>query len=328
MAPATTTSTAAPGTTTSTAAPVTTAKTPKTTPSACNYWSEWINEDDPKNGDHEFKSADQLRQLGFCLSGTIKDIECRDVLKDRLYSQTSNQGVVCNLEQGLSCNPSKQGKGGRCLDYKIKYYCHCEEERTTTSTAAPVTTTSTTAPVTTIASIIVPKTTTLAKPTTTPAKPTTTPAKPTTPLNPATTTIIIWPTTTEYSYVCDETDMISLLADKNKIGDSAFIATSSINSRLGPQNARLHSGHSWVAGKNNLEQYIQVDLGTRQRIFAIDLTGNPVDNEYVTSLYVLFSTDNKRFSYVVDKNGNFHLFLFFNIKKSIILLSIMIVLSR
>ena len=193
MAPATTTSTAAPGTTTSTAAPVTTAKTPKTTPSACNYWSEWINEDDPKNGDHEFKSADQLRQLGFCLSGTITDIECRDVLKDRLYSQTSNQGVVCNLEQGLSCNPSKQGKGGRCLDYKIKYYCHCEEEKTTvkvlttppivvpktttTSTSAPVTTTTTSAPITTT-TIAVPVTTTTKVPATTTKAPVTTTAVP------------------------------------------------------------------------------------------------------------------------------------------------------
>ena len=181
------TTTKAPVTTTSSVAPVTT-KGPKevgpvTTPIACSYWSEWINEDDPKDGDKEFKSVEQLRRMGFCLHGTVKEIECRDVVKDRLYSQTGNQGVVCSLEQGLSCIQSRQGKGGRCVDYKIRYYCHCEEETTTkpvptTRTAAPVTTTSTSAPITSskapLTTAAVPVTTTKTPVTTTKAPATTT----------------------------------------------------------------------------------------------------------------------------------------------------------
>lgn len=52
-----------------------------------------------------------------------------------------------------------------------------------------------------------------------------------------------------------------------------------------------------------LDQHIQVDLGRPTRIDGFLITGNPSGNQFVTSLFVLYSLDNQRFSYVLDKAG-------------------------
>ena len=86
---------------------------PATVAAACAYWSDWINENDAEGGakgDREMKTAQELRDAGFCPAGTVSDIECRDAGRDRLYTETGDRDVVCSLDAGLTCLPSRQGQ--------------------------------------------------------------------------------------------------------------------------------------------------------------------------------------------------------------------------
>ena len=47
-----------------------------------------------------------------------------------------------------------------------------------------------------------------------------------------------------------------------------------------------------------------MNLGTPKRIFGFELSGDPVEKKYVTSLFVLYSLDNVRYSYVTDAGGS------------------------
>ena len=116
--------------------------------------------------------------------------------------------------------------------------------------------------------------------------------------------IIIWTAESQLAEVCDPKRLVGLLSDAP---DSAFSATSSLNSRLGPSSARLDNASqtSWVAGVKDTSQYIQVDIGSPRRIFGVELSGSPTERHYVTSLFVLYSLDKKRFSYVLDDTGSF-----------------------
>ena len=109
---------------------------PVVVPTACSYWSDWFNDNRPKaGGEKEFKSLDELQLLGFCLEGQITEIECRDAVRDGSHAESGDSDVICSLESGLSCLQSRQGKGGRCKDYKIRYFCDCitPTEATTTT---------------------------------------------------------------------------------------------------------------------------------------------------------------------------------------------------
>ena len=167
--------------------------------------------------------------------------------------------MVCSLDGGLQCLASWQGKGGRCHDYKIRYYCQCDE-----TTQAPT----------------------------------------------RTSPVMIWTTPAAHLPVCHEGDLISLLDD---VPDSAFVATSSASSRNPPHQARLGTtpdgdGSSWKAAKADLHQYIQVDLGSVRPVYALQIGGNPDGSELVTSLFVLYSSDDVRYSYVEDADGRPRLF--------------------
>ena len=52
-----------------------------------------------------------------------------------------------------------------------------------------------------------------------------------------------------------------------------------------------------------LSEYIQVNLGTPKRIFGFEFGGDPKVEKLVTSLLVLYSLDNTRYSYVTDAGG-------------------------
>ena len=240
--------------------------TPKPRPSgpsastvSCSAWSEWFNDDRiPADGDREFKTVEELHQMGFCLHGRITDIDCRTTKDDKPWTKSHDKKLVCSVENGLTCLETQQGKTGRCNDYKIRYFCVCSDG---------------TRPAT------------------------------------ATTTIMIWPTATPSSKPtgkCPEKHLTALFSDHQRIPDSAFSATSSTNAQLGPSSARLtDSSFSWVAAKRDLDQHLQVDLGAPTRLEGFEITGNPVEKEYVTSLFVLYSFDNQRFSYINGKSGAF-----------------------
>ena len=245
---------------------------PTVAPVPCSGWSEWINDNkNPWTLDYEMKTINQLRRAGFCRNGRISEIECRDAENDLLWTESRNRNLICSVEQGFMCLPHLQGKGGRCRDYKIRYFCECDGNDIGFDSTTP---TSITTP---------------------------------------TTPIIIWtPTTPRYFgrfEMCPPEYLIPLLADHEKVPDSAFTATSSKGSLLGPSSARLmlnpspENAVSWVAAQRDLDQYVQVDLETPTLVYGFLITGSPTKKEYVTSLFVLYSTDNQRFSYVVDKKG-------------------------
>jgi hypothetical protein len=189
--------------------------------------------------------------------------------------------------------PARQGKGRRCQDYKIRYFCECSggDEGLDSTTTSPTTTTT---------------------------KITTTPTP--------TTTIMIWattkalPRTVDY---CPDEHLMPLLSNPLTVPDSSFAATTSKNALYGPSSARFVSSSrpkrfavrvtksdlAWVAGKRDMFQHIQVDLGAPTWIYGFEISGSPSVKEYVTSLFVLYSEDNQRFSYVPNRKG-LNLFLF------------------
>ena len=245
---------------------------PTTAPPSCSKWSDWIN--DYKNtawGDYETKTPEQLNKMGFCLNGRVIDIECRDVKNNKSWKETRDRDVTCTLDKGLQCFPARQPKGGRCQDYKIRYFCECfggDGSLTDESTTIPTT-----------------------------------------------TTIMIWTTTARPRRLeqCQEHLLYPLLQDHVNIPDSSFTASSSRSSQFGPSNARFtkpsiskkdhDSGTSWVAGKLDADQHIQVDLGTVTLVDGFEVSGHPTANEYVTSFFVLYGEDDTRFSYINNKIG-------------------------
>jgi hypothetical protein len=234
--------------------------------------------------------------MGFCLNGKVADIECRDAKTDQLWTESRDKDLICSLEKGLTCMPARQGKGRRCQDYKIRYFCECSggDEGLGDTTTTPATTT------------------------TTPATTTTIPTP--------TTTIMIWSTTKARPRMvdsCPDEHLMPLLSNPLTVPDSAFAATTSKSGVYGPSSARFISSSrpkrfavrvsksdlAWVAGKRDMFQHIQVDLGTPTWIYGFEISGSPAVKEYVTSLFVLYSEDNQRFSYVPNRKG-LHLFVF------------------
>lgn len=208
--------------------------------------------------------------MGFCLNGRIVDIECRDAKNNQSWKETRDRDVVCSIEKGLVCLPARQGKGGRCQDYKIRYFCECfGGDQSITSTTETSTTT---------------------------------------------TKIMIWtkPPKPKRSGLCPEDSLTPLLANHFSVPDSAFSATSSKSGAFGPSSARFSDSSSqkanskpvsWAASKRDLNQHIQVDLGESVWVDGFEISGHPTANEYVTSLFVLYSEDNERFSYVTNNKG-------------------------
>lgn len=249
---------------------------PTTAPISCSAWSDWINEyQKPAWGDYESKTSEQLKQMGFCLQGKVADIECRDVKNNELWTQSRDKDLVCSLAKGFSCKPARQGKGKRCQDYKIRYFCECsgdDQGLGSTTTPAPA------------------------------------------------TSIMIWTTArakprTDF---CPDEHLMPLLADQLAVPDSSFVATTSKSGVYGPSSARFQFNAirpkrllsdkkdvSWVASKRDMFQHIQVDLGTPSWVYGFEISGNPAAKEYVTSLFVLYSEDNQRFSYVPNRKGKF-----------------------
>lgn len=64
------------------------------------------------------------------------------------------------------------------------------------------------------------------------------------------------------------------------------------------------SDSTWVADENDTEQYLQVDLGRQQPVYAIYVRGNARTMQFVENYKVLFSTDGYTFAEATDENGS------------------------
>ncbi|XP_035688711.1 mucin-2-like [Branchiostoma floridae] len=97
-------------------------------------WTEWMNSFYPNvisGGD--FETLDNLREkFDFCGPEMITNIECRvDSGLEMDYTRTG-QDVTCDIHQGLVCENSKQrGFLPFCYDYKVRVFCECGGETTT-----------------------------------------------------------------------------------------------------------------------------------------------------------------------------------------------------
>ncbi|WAR14240.1 HMCT-like protein [Mya arenaria] len=95
-----------------------------------SHWSSWINRDNPNIGGGDYESLTDKEKADFCIGGTIKSIEC--VTTDGIASYSSGEIISCTLLNGFSCN-SQDNAPIPCSDYKIRYFCQCEETSSTTS---------------------------------------------------------------------------------------------------------------------------------------------------------------------------------------------------
>ena len=88
---------------------------------------------------------------------------------------------------------------------------------------------------------------------------------------------------------------------KKTITDAQITASSSWNSAHGPSNARLHfrSGHgktgAWSSRTNDKNQWLQVDLGKKLEVTAIQTQGRYDAHQWVMSYTVSYSNDGKTF---------------------------------
>ncbi|WAR09835.1 CRAM-like protein [Mya arenaria] len=95
-----------------------------------SHWSPWINRDNPNIGGGDYENMTDNEKADFCIGGTIKSIEC--VTTDGIASYSSGEIMTCTLLNGFSCN-SQDNAPIQCSDYKIRYFCQCEETVSTAS---------------------------------------------------------------------------------------------------------------------------------------------------------------------------------------------------
>lgn len=224
---------------------------------ACSYWSEWINNYKPRKGPGSGEKEDTLPFIlkqteGFCAEGSITDIECRDAKRNRDYKDTKEVKLVCDLHSGFICKNRDQ-PDGRCLDYKIRYFCECV-------TPAP--------PLTTIIVVVSP-------------------------------TAVV-PPCKKYRLIIDGPEPLS---------DSHLKASSSLSAKSGPQNSRLSSTYgllsegSWTAKIADDSQFLEVSLGNDNAIYGVVTKGRDNHNEWVTSYFIMYSTDGITYSYYMGEDN-------------------------
>ncbi|KAG8238941.1 hypothetical protein J437_LFUL000780, partial [Ladona fulva] len=304
----------------------------------CDMWTHWQNENNPKDGDGDFESVENLKgSYGNCTNPS--NIECVTVTGNIPSSETENE-VMCSLKRGLQCYNRNNMPGG-CEDYKIRIFCPCK----TTEVVTPniMTTPPTTGP------SLMPK-----------------------PcdrwsdwINDGSRSEIdgieLERKTLKQLHeigFCRDGEVVSIECKDVKTGlnydetldvgvtctlrdgllcrhsqqgkrntcrdykiryfcscDSAFSASSSKSPKYGPQSVRLQSlystdtGLGWIPSHHNKDQFLQVDLGKDEPIYGIKVQGSEeVPDMYVTSYHVLHSEDGHKFKYAEDVFGNPKLF--------------------
>lgn len=85
------------------------------------------------------------------------------------------------------------------------------------------------------------------------------------------------------------------------LGPSSFNASSWYDINTAPQFAQLYSKQNtyWKPKQSSENEYLQIDLGHSDNIYGLEISGNPVGDEFVTSYKVMFSLDGISHSYVL-----------------------------
>ena len=94
------------------------------------------------------------------------------------------------------------------------------------------------------------------------------------------------------------------------ISDAQITASSSHAANHGPNNARLDrpAGNgrtgAWSAGSNDVNQWIQVEIGTLRSVSGIVLQGRSDYAQWVTKYKVQYSNDGITWQYIQDSNND------------------------
>lgn len=81
----------------------------------------------------------------------------------------------------------------------------------------------------------------------------------------------------------------------------SFDASSWFDETTAPQYAQLYSVENgyWKPSKTSENEYLQIYLGYPETVYGVEVSGNPLTDEYVTSYKVAYSLDGISYSYVL-----------------------------
>lgn len=84
------------------------------------------------------------------------------------------------------------------------------------------------------------------------------------------------------------------------LGLLSFNASSWYNDATAPHFAQLYSKENgyWKPSTPSENEYLQIYLGSSETIYGVQVSGNPLDDEFVTGFKVAYSMDGISFSYV------------------------------
>lgn len=86
------------------------------------------------------------------------------------------------------------------------------------------------------------------------------------------------------------------------ISNAQVTAFTQWDGNLAPFQARLHhkSSGSWSARTNDVNQWLQIDLGVRSRVTRVGSQGRYAVNQWVTKYKLQYGEDGTNFKYYVD----------------------------
>lgn len=85
------------------------------------------------------------------------------------------------------------------------------------------------------------------------------------------------------------------------LSPSSFIASSWLNDYTAPHFAQLYPNGNryWKPAKSSENEYLEVNLHKPETIYGIEISGSPLNDEYVTSYKLAYSMDGVSFSIVL-----------------------------
>lgn len=81
-----------------------------------------------------------------------------------------------------------------------------------------------------------------------------------------------------------------------------FGASSWFSNNTIPKFARLYPQNSngyWKPAESNEDEFLEINLHKSETIYGVELSGNPLNDEYVTSYKIAYGMDGISFSFVL-----------------------------
>ena len=91
--------------------------------------------------------------------------------------------------------------------------------------------------------------------------------------------------------------------ESSVISDTQITSSSESSDTSTAIYARLNTDGAWIAGVNDTNQWVEVNLYRQTVITGVTMQGNPSSDEWVTRYKVEFSLDHAMWEYVPAENG-------------------------